>query len=108
MFYIRSKLSGIVAVALITGLVFILGCGESPEKQKMVKFLEEFSQAVSEFAAADQGKKGELEAKLKDYMSKWAEMKFEIGDEVTPQVMEEMDMEYQKIAQEYKKLAQKS
>lgn len=108
MLYIRSKLSCVLAIALITGLVFILGCGESPEKQKMSKFLEEFSQAVSEFAAADQSKKGELEAKLKDYMSKWNKMKFEIGSEVTPQVMEEMDMEYQKIAKEYKKLAEKS
>ena len=108
MLYIRSNLSCVVVIALIAGLFFILGCGESPEKQKMSKFLEEFSQAVSEFAAADQIKKGELEAKLKDYMSKWSEMKFEIGSEVTPQVMEEMDMEYQKIAQEYKKLAQKS
>ena len=108
MLYIRSKLSCVVAVALITGFVFIVGCGESPEKQKMSKFLQEFSQTVSEFAAADQSKKGELEVKLNDYMSKWAEMKFEIGSEVTPQVMERMDMEYQKIAQEYKKLAKKS
>ena len=108
MLYIRSKLSGIVAVTLITGFVFILGCGDSAEQQKMSKFLEEFNQAVSEFAAADQSKKGELEAKLKDYMSKWTQMKFEMGGEVTPQVLEKMDMEYQKIAQEYKKIAQKS
>ena len=108
MLYIRSKLSCVVAVALITGLVFTVGCGESPEKQKMSTFLQEFSQTVSEFAAADQSKKGELEAKLKDYMSKWTAMKFELGGEVTPQVLEKMDMEYQKIAHEYEKLAKQS
>ena len=108
MIKVRSNLSYVMVIALISGLVFILGCGDSPEKQKMSTFLQEFNQAVTEFAAADQSKKGELEAKLKDYMSKWPEMKFEIGSEVTPQVMEKMDMEYQKIAQEYKKLAKKS
>ena len=74
----------------------------------MSDFLQEFSQAVTEFAAADQSKKAELEAKLNDYISKWTQMKFEIGGEVTPQVLEKMDGEYQKIAKEYKNLAGKS
>ena len=108
MLYIRSNLSCVVAVALIAGLVFIMGCGKSQEQQKMSEFLQEFSQAVSEFASADQSKKVEIEAKLKDYMSKWTQMKFDIGGELTPQTLEKMDMEYQKIAKEYKTLAGKS
>jgi hypothetical protein len=97
-----------VVFALISGLVFILGCGNSPEKQKMSDFLQEFSQAVSEFAAADQSKKAELKVKLNDYMSKWTQMKYNLGGELTPQALEKMDGEYQKIAKEYKNLAGKS
>ena len=108
MIKVRSNLSYIVVIALISGLVFILGCGNSPEKQKMSDFLQEFSQTVSEFAAADQGKKAELKTKLKDYMSKWTQMKYNIGAELTPQALDEMDGEYQKIAKKYKNLAEKS
>jgi hypothetical protein len=97
-----------VVFALISGLVFILGCGNSPEKQKMSDFLQEFSQTVTEFATADQGKKAELEAKLKDYKSKWTQMKYDLGAELTPQALGKMDSEYQKIAKEYKNLAGKS
>ncbi len=35
-------------------------------------------------------------------------MKIEMGSELTPQVLNEMDSEYQKIAKEYKTLAGKS
>ena len=108
MLNVRSNLSHVVVFALISGLVFILGCGDSLEKQKMSAFLQEFSQTVSEFAAADQGKKAELETKLKDYMSKWTQMKYTLGAELTPQVLGKMDSEYQKIAKEYKNLAGKS
>jgi hypothetical protein len=108
MLNVRFNLSYVVVFALISGLVFILGCGNSPEKQKMSDFLQEFSQTVSEFAAADQGKKTELEAKLKGYMSKWTQMKYDLGAELTPQVLDKMDGEYQKIAKEYKNLAGKS
>jgi len=108
MLNVRSNLSYVVVFALISGLVFILGCGNSPEKQKMTDFLQDFSQVVSEFAAADQGKKAELEAKLKDYMSKWTQMKYDLGAELTPQALDKMDGEYQKVAKEFKDLAGKS
>ena len=108
MLNVRSNLSYVVVFALISGLVFILGCGNSPEKQKMSDFLQEFSQTVSEFAAADQDKKAELETKLKDYMSKWTQMKYNLGAELTPQALDKMDGEYQKIAKEFKNLTGKS
>jgi hypothetical protein len=108
MIKVKSNLSYVVVIALISGLVFILGCGNSPEKQKMSDFLQEFTQTVSEFAAADQSKKAELEAKLKGYMSKWTQMKYDLGAELTPQALGKMDNEYQKIAKEFKNLAGKS
>jgi hypothetical protein len=33
----------------------------------------------------------EIEAKLKDYMSKSTEMKIEMGSELTPQVLDKLD-----------------
>ncbi len=108
MLNVRSNLSCVVVFALIAGLVFILGCGNSQEKQKMSDFLQEFSQTVSEFAAADQSNKAGLETKLNEYMAKWTEMKMDMGSEITPQVLDKLDAEYQQIVKEYSKLSKKS
>jgi hypothetical protein len=35
-------------------------------------------------------------------------MKYDLGDEVTPQVLDKLDAEYQKLAKEFKSLSSKS
>jgi len=51
-----------------------------------------------------------MEGKLDSYKAKWSDMKMEIGlgGNVTPQVLEKMDNEYQKITTKYASLAGKS
>jgi outer membrane murein-binding lipoprotein Lpp len=98
----------VAVLAAITGLVFLVGCGESQEKQQMSAFIQEFGSAVQEYAKAEDGQKAELETKLATLMEKWTQMKIDMGSEITPQVLDKLDAEYQKFAKEFKNLSGKS
>ena len=97
-----------VVLAAIAGLVFLVGCGDSQEKQQLTAFVQEFGTAVQEYAKAEDGQKAELETKLNSLMEKWTQMKLDLGSEVTPQVLDKLDGEYQKFAKEFKTLSGKS
>jgi outer membrane murein-binding lipoprotein Lpp len=108
MLKIKSNLNFVVALAAIAGLVFLVGCGDSQEKQQMTAFIQEFGTAVQEYAKAEDGQKANLEAKLNSLMKEWTHMKLEMGSELTPQVLEKLDLEYKKFAKEFKTLSGKS
>ena len=108
MLKIKPNLNVVAVLAAIMGLVFVIGCGDSPEKQQMTHFIQEFGTAVEQYAKADDGQKAELQKKLDGYISKWTQLKIEMGSELTPQVLDKLDSEYQKLAKEYKSLAGKS
>ena len=97
-----------VVLALIAGLILIMGCGESQEKQQMTQFIQEFGNVVDQYAKAEDGQKAELASKLESLMTKWTELKVEMGSELTPQVLDKLDAEYQNYAKEFKSLAGKS
>jgi hypothetical protein len=109
---IRFKTSlnfGIVFSALL-GLVFVIGCGGSAEKQAMSDLLQQYSRTVDEYSSADQSKKVEIEKKLDSYKAKWSDMISQLGlnGNVTPQALEKMENEYQKITAKYASLVDKS
>lgn len=108
MLKIKSNLNFVVVLAAIAGLVFLVGCGDSQEKQQLTAFVQEFGTAVQEYAKAEDGQKAELETKLNSLMEKWTQMKLDLGSEVTPQVLDKLDGEYQKFAKEFKTLSGKS
>jgi hypothetical protein len=108
MLKIKSNLHVVVVMAALAGLVLVIGCGESQEKQQMTAFIQEFGQTVNAYAKAEDGQKAELEAKLKSYMNKWTQMKIDMGSEITPQVLDKLDAEYQKFAKEFQSLSGKS
>jgi hypothetical protein len=108
MLKIKSNLNFVVALAAIAGLVFLVACGDSQEKQQMTAFIQEFGTAVQEYAKAEDGQKANLEAKLNSLMKEWTHMKLEMGSELTPQVLEKLDLEYKKFAKEFKTLSGKS
>ena len=74
----------------------------------MTEFIQEFGSAVEQYAKADDAHKAELQKKLDEYIAKWTRMKMDMGSELTPQVLDQLDSEYQKLAKEYKSLAHKS
>jgi hypothetical protein len=94
--------------ASIFGLIFVIGCGSSVEKQAMTEFLQQYSKFVDDYSSADASVKAEIEGKLTSYESKWSDMKIDMGSLVTPQVLDELDNEYKKITQRYASLAKKS
>ena len=97
-----------LVIALIAGLIIFVGCGDSQEKQQMTQFIEKFAKEVSEYAKAEDGQKAELAAKIESDMAKWTQLKVEMGSELTPQVLDKLDLEYQKYAKEFKTLTGKS
>ena len=108
MLKMKPNLHVVVALAAIVGFVFVIGCGDSPEKKQMTEFIQEFGPAVEQFAKADDGQKAQLQKKVETYIAKWTQMKIDMGSELTPQVLDKLDAEYQKLAKEYKSLAGKS
>jgi hypothetical protein len=63
--------------------------------------VEDYATAVQ---AEDDGKMVELENKVKTYMTAWVNTKSEMMDAITPQVLDELDHQYQKITQKYQSL----
>ena len=108
MLKMKPNLNVVVALVAIVGFVFVIGCGDSPEKKQMTEFIQEFGTAVEQFSKAEDGQKAELQEKVEAYISKWTQMKIDMGSELTPQVLDELDAEYQKLAKEYKSIAGKS
>ena len=108
MLKMKLNLNVVVVLAAIVGLVFVIGCGNSAEKQQMTEFIQEFGTAVEQYAKAEDGQKAELQKKLESYLAKWTQMKIDMGSELTPQVLDKLDAEYQKLAKEFKTLSGKS
>ena len=104
----KPNLNVVAVLAAIVGLVFVLGCGDSQEKVQMTEFIKEFGTAVEQYAKAEDGQKADLQKKLESYLAKWTQMKIDMGSELTPQVLDKLDAEYQKLAKEFKTLSGKS
>ncbi len=108
MLKIKPNLNYVVVLAVLAGLVLVIGCGTSQEKQQMTDFIQKFGKEVDEYAKAENGQKAELAAKIESDMAKWTQLKVDMGSELTPQVLDKLDAEYQKFAKEFKTLSSKS
>ncbi len=97
----KSTLSFVMLFSALLGLLFVIGCGDSAVKQEMSEFLKLYSNTVSEYEAADDTKRAQMKEKLDSFTLKWSAMIVKLNDKVTPQVMNEMESEYNKIAKKY-------
>ena len=106
----KTTLNYVIVLSALLGLVFVIGCGGTAEKQAMTDLLQQYSRTVDEYLSADQSEKAEIEKKLDSYKVKWSDMKMQmgLGGNVTPQTLEKMDSEYQKITTKYASVASKS
>jgi len=75
------------------------------EKQAMSDFLKLYSDSVNEYSSAEDIKRAELKEKLDSFKAKWTEIKIEMDGQVTPQTLNELDIEYEKITKKYASLA---
>jgi hypothetical protein len=107
---IRSKtpLNFVICFTAFVGLVFVIGCGSSVEKQTMTDFVQMYSDTVNEYAEADESKRATMKEKMDSFNSTWSDMKMDLGSLVTPNVLEELDKQYKEIAKKYGSLIGKS
>ena len=104
----KVSLNFVIVLSAVLGLVLGIGCGSSAEKQAMTDLLQQYSRTVDEYSSADQSKKAEIEKKLDSYKTKWSNMKMEMDGQITPQALDQLDNEYQKITKKYASLTGKS
>ena len=108
MLKMKPNLYVVALLVALVGFVSVIGCGDSPEKKQMTEFIQEFGNAIEQYAKAEDGQKADLQKKVESYISKWTQMKMDMGSELTPQVLDKLDAEYQKLAKEFKTLSGKS
>ncbi|MBW2249940.1 MAG: hypothetical protein JRF60_04755 [Deltaproteobacteria bacterium] len=106
MFRFKTTLNFVIVLTALLGLV--IGCGNSAEKQTLMDFLVTYDNAVKEYSAADESKRAEMKEKLDSFKTKWVNIEMEMGSELTPQELNKLDNEYQKITKKYISLTHKS
>jgi len=102
----KSTLNFVMLFSALLGLIFVIGCGGSAVKQEMSEFLKLYSDAVSEYEAADDTQRAQLKEKIDSYKLKCSAMMsdLELNAKVTPQVMNELGREYKDITKKYASL----
>ncbi len=100
----KSTLNLVMLFSALLGLVFVIGCGGSAEKQEMTELLKLYSDAVSEYESADETKRAQLEEKIDAYRHKWSAGISDLNDKVTPQVMNELESKFKEITKRYESL----
>ena len=102
----KSTLNFVMLFSALLGLIFVIGCGGSAVKQEMSGFLKLYSDAVSEYEAADDTQRAQLKEKIDSYKLKCSAMMsdLELNAKVTPQVMNELGREYKDITKKYASL----
>ncbi|MBW2431529.1 MAG: hypothetical protein JRF56_21445 [Deltaproteobacteria bacterium] len=103
----KSTLNSVMLFSALLGLIFVIGCGGSAEKQKMSEILKLYSNAVSEYEAAGATQRAQLKEKIDSYKLQCSAMisELELADKVTPQVMKELEREYKEITKKYTSLS---
>lgn len=99
----------IILFSIIFVIISVIGCGPSKEHQQMTSFMVEYNQAVDTYIElskqTDANGIAEAKAKVESFQSQWSDMKIEIGSEVTPQVLNELDDEFHAITKKFKAIS---
>ena len=106
MLKLQSRLNFVMLFFALLGLIFVIGCGGSAEKQKMSEILKLYSNAVSEYEAADDTQRTQLKEKIDSYKLECSARlsELELSNNVTPQVMNELETVYKEITKKYASL----
>lgn len=95
--------------SIIVVIIAVMGCGPSKEHQQMTNFMVEYNQAVDTYIElskqTDANGIAEAKAKVESFQTRWSDMKMDIGSEVTPQVLNELDDEFKLITKKFKAIA---
>ena len=109
---VKANLKSVVIVSIVIGFFLLIGCGGSVEKDQMAAFLLEYQKNLTAYEEAisgsDDAKKAEFKAKLEASEAQWTVLRDDSVENVTPQVIEKFDREYQAIRDKFKSLSSKS
>ena len=102
----KSTLNFVILFFAILGLISVIGCGDSAEKQEVSEFLKLYGEAVSEYEAADATKRDQMKEKIESYRLKCSTMisDLELNNKATPQIIKELEREYKEIRKKYESL----
>ena len=104
-----SPWTTIIVISTLIGIMTLTGCGPSKEQQQMSGFLTEYNQAVEVYTElagnGDSNGISEAKAKVESLQTRWSEIKIEMGSEITPQVLDELDNEFKTITKKYTQVA---
>jgi len=101
----RFKTSRYLPVLILIVCGFLAtACGSSSGKLELTSFLEKYETLINDFKVADQQKKTELAGEISAMMSQWIEKRNEMNDQVTPQAMDELVKEYNRITSKFEGL----
>jgi len=88
--------------------VLVTACGTSAGKLELTTFLQKYETLINDFKvaydASDQRKKSQLAGEINAMISQWVEKRNEMNDEVTPQAMDELVREYNRITAKFNDL----
>ncbi len=92
---------------LLCSSFLLFGCGSSQEKLELTNFLETYEKLIDNYtvayATADQLKKTEMTNQIASMTAQWIEKRNEMNDLITPQAMDELVVEYNRITSKYTK-----
>jgi hypothetical protein len=102
----KSTLNFVIIFSALLGLILVIGCGGSAAKKEMSEILKLYSNAVSEYEAADATHRAQLKEKIDSYRLKCSTLisDLELNNKATPQVIKELEIEYKEITQKYESL----
>ena len=105
----RSLLITLIVFFTIFGLMSLMGCGPSKEKQQMSGFLVEYNQAVKAYTElskkTDTNGIAEMKVIIDSFKTRWSDMKIEMASEITPQDLNQLDDEFKTITKKYQSVA---
>ena len=94
-----------IFLLIVLGSFLLSGCGSSQEKLELTGFLETYEKLINDYTAsydaADQYKKTEMTTQISDMTTTWVEKRNEMNDQITPQAMDELVKEYDRITSKY-------
>ena len=99
----KSTLNFVMLFCALLGLIFVIGCAGSAEKQEMSEMLKLYSKAVSDYEAADATQRATLKEKIESFKHEFSVKisEMELNDKATPQVIKELEKEFKEITKKY-------
>jgi hypothetical protein len=103
--HFKSKWVVPIFFLIVFGSFLLSGCAGSQEKLELTGFLETYEKLINDFTvsydAADKKKKTEMANQISAMTTTWVEKRNEMNDQITPQAMDELVKEYDRITSKY-------